>query len=152
MARKRRKQTNKAILEGFASKLTSQAANMKFKVNPSGEISMSDAISELIEPFKEDVTDYASFRILVTFGCLAWNAANLPVADQDDMINEMLAMVPHSIEDRLDLLGLITEMIDRKKKLFPNVSRMIIDFKVTDQGNNFHIAIASTLENQKTVE
>jgi len=149
MARKRKSKTNKAVLETFAHKLTSEDPKMKFKINPKGEISMSDAISELIEPFKEDVDDYTGFRNLVTYGCIAWNAANLPVKEQDDLINKMLAAIPHNMEDRLELLGLITELIDRKKKLFPNVSRMIVDFKVTDQGKNFHIAVASTLEKQE---
>jgi hypothetical protein len=153
MTRKRKHQTNKAILEGFANKLTSKDANMKFKINPKGEISMSDAISELIEPFKDDAPDYNSFRNLITYGCIAWNAANLPVKEQDDLINKMLAAVPsYSMEDRLELLGLIAELMDRKKKLFPDISRMIIDFKVTDQGGNFHIAVASTLEKGKTAK
>jgi hypothetical protein len=146
MARKRKKRTNKAILEGFASKIISEHDDVKFKINPKGEISMSDAISELIEPFKDDAPDYNGFRNLVTFGCIAWNAASLPPEKQDEMINRMLGAVPRSIEDRLELLGLITELMDRKKKLFPHVSRTIVDFKVTDQGNNFHIAVASNLE------
>ena len=152
MARKRKLQPNKAVLENFAHKLTLEDPKMKFKINPKGEISMSDAISELIEPFKDDAPDYAGFRNLVTYGCIAWNAANLPVKEQDDLINKMFAAIPHNMEDRLELLGLITELMDRKKKLFPNVSRMIVDFKVTDQGKNFHIAVASTLEKEENAK
>jgi hypothetical protein len=31
-------------------------------------------------------------------------------------------------------------------KYTPNITRMIIEYKVTDQGDDFHIAIASTLD------
>jgi hypothetical protein len=50
------------------------------------------------------------------------------------------------------MLGLITELMDRKRKLFPHVSRMIMDYKVTERGNDFHIAIASTLESENVEE
>ena len=44
------------------------------------------------------------------------------------------------------MLGLLLELMERKRKLFPDVSRVIIEHKVTDRGNDFHIAIASTME------
>jgi hypothetical protein len=152
MTRKRKQPKNKAILDDFANTLTSKDSKMKFKMKPKGEISMSDAISDLIEPFKEDAPDYEGFRNLVTYGCIAWNAANLPRKEQDELINKMLASIPLNLEDRLALLGLITELMDRKKKLFPDVTRMIVDFKVTYLGENFHIAVASTLDKEKTVK
>lgn len=152
MTKKRKRQTNRAILEDFSKEISSENTNMKLIINPDDEMSMSDAISELIEPFKKDTFDYNSFRNLITYGCLAWNAANLPVKEQDDVINKILATVHSNIQDRLELLGLMTELIDRKKKIFPNGSRMIIDFKVTEQGRDFHIAVASTLETGKTKE
>ena len=152
MKRKRKNKSNEVILKDFAQKVTAKEEKAKFLLNPKGEVSMSDAVSQLIEPFKEDTTDYNGFRNLVTFGCIAWNASNLPIEEQDDLINKMLAAVPRTIEDRLELLGLITELMDRKKKLFPKVSRMIVDFKVTDQGKNFHIAVASTVEKKSIQE
>ena len=146
MKRKRKNKSNEAILKDFAQEVTAKKESAKFLLNPKGEISMSDAVSELIDPFKDDAPTYDAFLNLVTFGCIAWNASILPKEKQDEMINEMLVAVPRSFEDRLELLGLVTELMDRKKKLFPNVSRMIVDYKVTDQGNNFHIAIASTID------
>jgi hypothetical protein len=152
MKRKRKNKSNEAILKDFAQEVTANEEIAKFLLDPTGEVSMSDAISQLIEPFRNDAPDYDGFRNLVTFGCIAWNASNLPTEEQDDLINKMLAAVPRSVEDRLELLGLITELMDRKKNLFPKISRMIVDFKVTDQGKNFHIAIASTLEKKGAQE
>jgi hypothetical protein len=39
--------------------------------------------------------------------------------------------------------------MNRKRRLFPHVTRMLVDFKVTDPGQDFHIAIASTLGKQE---
>jgi hypothetical protein len=146
MPRKRKAKSNKSILEVLGQQVTSENKNAKFIINPQGQVSMSDAISQLIEPFRDDAPDFDSFRNLVTFACLAWNISVLPKEEQDEMMNKMIAKAPTNLEDRLDMLGLVTELIDRKKKLFPKVSRMIVDYKVTDRGKNFHIAIASTLE------
>jgi len=107
---------------------------------------MSDAISQLIKPYRDDAPDYNSFNNLVTIACIAWNTSNLPEKTRDEAINKMLAVIPGRTEDRLEMLGLITDLMDRKRKLFPNVSRIIMEHKVTDRGNNFHIAVASTME------
>ena len=58
----------------------------------------------------------------------------------------MIDLTPGDIEDRLETLNLLGELIERKRKLFPNVSRAIVEHKVTDRGGDFHIAIASTME------
>lgn len=148
MAKKRKIKHKKSALESFAREFTSEHENVELRLNPKGEISMSDAISKLIEPYIDDAPDYSSFRNLVSFACIAWNAANLPAKEQDGLINKMLGVARGRAGDRLQLLGLLTELIDRKKRMLPNVSRMIVDFKVTEQGDDFHIAIAATLEKQ----
>ena len=146
MSRKRKKKGVSPILKDLADKVTAEGKIEKFLFNPKGEISMSDAISQLIKPYKDDAPDYNSFSNLVTIACIAWNTSNLPEKTRDEAINKMLAVIPGRTEDRLEMLGLITDLMDRKRKLFPNVSRIIMEHKVTDRGNNFHVAIASTLE------
>jgi hypothetical protein len=98
MKRRRKNKSNEAILKDFAQKVTAKKENAKFLLNPNGEVSMSDAISKLIEPYRDDAPDYNGFRNLVTFGCIAWNASNLPTEEQDELINKMLAAVPRSKE------------------------------------------------------
>ena len=124
----------------------SEHEDMKFLINHKGEISMSDAISQLIEPYKNNTSDYNSFNILVTLGCIAWNTSILPEHERDEALDKMLRVIPGKREDRLEMLGLLLELMERKRKLFPDVSRVIIEHKVTDRGNDFHIAIASTME------
>ena len=106
---------------------------------------MSDAISRLIEPYRNDAPDFTSFRTLVTFACLAWNLTILPPKDRENMMKEMIGLAPANVGDRLDMLGLVTELMERKRMLFPEVKRMIVEHRVTDRGRDFHIAIASTL-------
>ncbi len=134
------------MLEALADKVISKGRTDKFLFNPKGEISMSDAISQIIEPYTTDAPDYNSFNNLVTFACIAWNTSVLPETQRNEALGKMVDVIPGKMEDRLDTLALLTELMERKRKLFPNVTRMIMEYKVTDQGNNFHIAVASTMD------
>jgi hypothetical protein len=151
MSRKRKKKGVSPILKDLADQVTAEGKIEKFLFNPRGEISMSDAISKLIEPYKQDAPDYNSFNNLVTFACIAWNTSILPEEKRGKALQEMLKMFPGTLKDRHGLYLMLTELMDRKRSLFPNVSRMIVEHKVTDQGDTFHIAIASTPE-QKGVQ
>src|SRR3970040_1882639 len=137
MSRKRKKKGVSPILKDLADKVTAEGKIEKFLFNPKGEISMSDAISQLIEPYRDDAPDYNSFNNLVTIACIAWNTSNLPEKTRDEAINKMLAEIPGRKEYRLEMICLITKLIDRKRKVFPNVTRMIMEYKVTDQASNF---------------
>jgi hypothetical protein len=133
-------------MEKFIQEVAAKHDGVKHLVNPEGEISMSDAISKIIEPFRQDVSDLKSFRILVSFACVAWNATIMPKEKWDEMLREILAEVPTQSDDRIQVRILLKELMKRKQKLFPHVTRMIMEYKVSDLGNDFHIAIASTLE------
>jgi hypothetical protein len=146
MVRKRKHKGDSGLLHDFANQVMAENEEGKVLFNPKGEISMSDAISELIEPFKEDAPDYNSFSNLVTFACIAWNTSILSAEQRDEALGKMVDLIPGDIEDRLEVLNLLGELMVRKRKLFPNVSRAIIEHKVTDRGGDFHIAIASTME------
>ena len=145
-ARKRKKKKVSPMLEALADKIISKGRADKFLFNPKGEISMSDAISQIIKPYANDAPDYNSFNNLVTFACIAWNTSVLPEDQRNEALGKMVDVIPGKMEDRFDTLALLTELMERKRKLFPNIRRMIMEYKVTDRGNDFHIAIASTLE------
>ena len=145
MARTRNKKRKQPILENFMQEVAAKTGDAKYLVNPSGEISMSDAISQLIEPFRDDAPDYKSFHTLVTFACVAWNASVLPPDERDEMLNKIITGVSRRKKNRSEINEFIKELMDRKRKLFPHVSRMIVEYKVTDLGDDFHIAIASTM-------
>jgi len=146
MARKRKHKGDSGLLHDFANQVMTENEDGKVLFNPKGEISMSDAISELIEPFREDAPDYNSVSSLVTFACIAWNTSILPEEQRNEAFGKMVDLLPGDIEERLETLNLLSELMERKRKLFPNVSRAILEHKVTDRGGDFHIAIASTME------
>jgi hypothetical protein len=63
----------------------------------------------------------------------------------------MLKLMPDQ-QSREDFTEIVKEMMKRKNKLYPNVNRMIVEYKVTERRNDFHIAIASTMENKEAAK
>ena len=118
----------------------------KILINPRGEVKMSDVIAELVRPCSENVTSLDEYKDLIALACIAWNTANLPKQKQKKSIRDGLQTLPDLPEDLLqDTSALIMELIKRKKLLFPDNHRMIINFRVTETKEHFNIAIASTL-------
>jgi hypothetical protein len=117
-------------------------------VNPEGELSISDAINNIIEPYRDTAPDYQAFKKLVMVACTAWNASILPPDEREKMLTDMGKLMPDP-QSREDFVEIVKDLMKRKKKLYPNVDRMIVEFKVTDRGDDFHIAIASTLNKKE---
>jgi hypothetical protein len=46
-------------------------------INPEGELSISDAIGNIIAPYGDTALDYKPFNKLVMLACIAWNASIL---------------------------------------------------------------------------
>jgi hypothetical protein len=135
-------------LPGLFEELRQNKKTEKLKLiaNPEGEAKMSGLIAELIAPYLDDAKTLDAYKNLVATACIAWNTALLPEAEWSPAINKLvseLGAVPD--EFRQDMLSIIMEMIKRKLELFPDNHRQVVNFKVTETKQNYHLAIASTL-------
>jgi hypothetical protein len=140
-----------SILQKFAWEVKAKTSFTKILIKPEGEISVSDAILKIIAPYRDAAQDYESFHKLVVLACIAWNAAILPAKQREGMLAHISKLMPNQ-QSREDFTKIVKELMKRKNKLYPNVNRMIIEFKVTERKNDFHIAVASTIEKLKNAE
>ena len=145
-----RKRNNKnpqpsSILQKLIREVKAKTGFTETLINPEGELSISDAISHIIAPYRNTAPTYDAFEKLVAVACTAWNASIMPATEREKMLAEMRNLMPDQ-ESREDFTAIITELMKRKKKLYPKVNRMIVEYKVTNRKNDFHIAIASTLD------
>jgi len=134
-----------SILKNLMRQVKANIGFTKTVVNPEGELSISDAISKIIAPYRDTAQDYKSFNKLMTVACAAWNATILPADKRESMLADMRNLMPDQ-QSREDFTEIVKELMKRKNKLYPKIDRMIVQFKVTDRGNDFHIAVASTLK------
>ena len=145
-----KKTTRKNAFKKLEQKVKRELGNLVEGVlyNPPGEIKMSDALENVIEPYTEEVGTIAAMRNLVAMGGLAWNLALLPseaVAKELPKLVKGLAVEPG---DAQMLTEIIQEMIERKRLLYPDVNRYIVNSQVEDIGDGWHISVASTLSPQ----
>jgi hypothetical protein len=124
MAKKKKKNNSgSSILQNLMRDVKAKTGFTKTLVNPEGEISISDA----------------------------WNASILPATKRESMLADMRKLMPDQ-QSREDFTEIVKELMKRKNRLYPKVNRMIVQFKVTNRKNDFHIAIASTMENKETAK
>jgi hypothetical protein len=150
-AKKKKKNSGSSILQNLMRDVRAKTGFTKTLINPEGEISISEAISKIITPYRDMAQDYESFHKLVTVACAAWNATILPVEKRESMLADIRKLMPDQ-QSREDFTAIVKELMKRKNRLFPKVNRMIVQFKVTERRNDFHIAIASTMENKETAK
>jgi hypothetical protein len=118
--------------------------NQKVLVNPPGEAKMSGMITELIEPYRASATNRASYHNLIALACIAWNTANLPQEERLGNISEALNQLPVATNEmRLEMTRLILELVKRKVALFPDNQRVIVNFKINESKDNYHLGVAS---------
>ncbi len=154
MPRKRNKKSQKRsspIFQELTLDVKAKIGLTKTVVNPEGEISMSDAISNIIAPYRNAAPDYQSFQKLVSIACTAWNATFLSADNRTKMLDNMRQLMPDQ-QSREDFTAIVQDLMKRKNKLYPNINRIIVQFRVTNQENGYHIAIASTLEKKAAAE
>lgn len=119
--------------------------NQKVVINPQGEAKMSATINELIAPYREMATNRTAYYNLVATACIAWNTANLPQDEWLVNISEAMNALPNLTDDtRPEMTRFILELIQRKLMLFPENRRIIVNFKLTESKDNYHLGIAST--------
>jgi hypothetical protein len=108
------------------------------------EEKMSDKLLNLIEPYKQYADSREAMEKLVVLGLMAWNTAVMQAKG---------GHVP-AMGDLFKLFGpdeklgreMVNALIERKKKLYPDNHRMIMEYHLTDRGADYHLSVASTLD------
>ena len=146
--RRRRKQRQKP-LESLKRKLEQGPLRKgKFVIEPSGEVKMSEVLTDFIEPYLEFANTEEDHRKLLMLAIVAWNTSMLSEEEQQDMVDMVFdeVMSKATEEVKTDLREIMSMLIARKKTYFSEYTRMILDFELTDMGGNYHLSVASTLE------
>jgi hypothetical protein len=73
---------------------------------------------------------------------IAWNTALFSAEEREAHLEKMLEAFPEEV--RADGRAIISELIERKERYFSEYRRMIIDYEVTDTGEDYHLIVIST--------
>jgi hypothetical protein len=115
---------------------------------------MSAVLGDFIEPYVEHTDSEESYRKLVTLAIMAWNASLLPETEPQEMIKKVFDEgIPTGTKElKKELSDIVNQLIVRKKAYFSQYKRYIIDFEVVDLGDQYHLSVASTPDNELTEE
>jgi hypothetical protein len=108
---------------------------------------ISDALGKLVKPYWESGMPLSAMQMLVSFGAVAWNMSIVPELEQAAEFDRMMTQIGQGQEaEGITIVkALITEMIERKRMLFPEDDRVIVNFKVIEEGHHdFFITAAAT--------
>jgi hypothetical protein len=85
-------------------------------------------------------------RFVFELASIAWNACLLPSVERQDCVEqELREVMPTDLEGRAMLRGYLAQMMARKLTLFPDDSRVVEGFDLSDQGSGDYLQVASSV-------
>lgn len=108
---------------------------------------MSEVLREFVEPYWHIPDDEQGMRKLLSTALVAWNAALLPESERSEHLAKMAEVLPE--ETHADFYAIVSEMIERKEEYFTQYNRTIIDYELTDRGDDYHISVMSLMPGEE---
>ena len=140
--RRRRKRDASAIL---SQRVEQRFPNQKVVAGETRDgVKMSEVLKEFIVPYRETANTEEAFRKLLVIAVVAWNTALFPAEERKAYVDKVLEALPE--EARADGQAIISELVERKERYFSEYKRMIIDYEVTDRGEDYHLVVVSTAD------
>jgi hypothetical protein len=109
---------------------------------PPGVKKMSEVMEEFIDPYLDEARTEHQLRELLSIATIAWNAALMPAAEQDALVEDVMATVPQ--ESRPFFLNWLMELIRRKLAFFADNKRLILSYELTWNPDNPYISVMSS--------
>jgi hypothetical protein len=147
-----RSQRESEAFKRFKATLESQPENEGeiFITNPQGFGKMSEKLMKFIRPYLHTTESYEDRLCLFDMAVLAWNLAILPSAKREEFLTSYLAeqvnpLDREALEMFVDFRDLLTELIQRKLKLFGKEKRFIDDFQLIEDDDELRVMVTSSL-------
>lgn len=146
---KRKRKRKQKQFDGLKNKLRqSPFGEREILTTTSGEVKMSEVLIDFIQPYLKFADTKESYRKLVILGIMAWNASLLPKEEGQDMVDSILSSgIPtDDFELKTGLEEIVNALLVRKKAYFSEYRRVIINYDLTDTGEDYHLSVASAAE------
>ena len=118
--------------------------------------SMSEALLEVAEPLMDNIEDgdRATYEKAIQMSIALWNVATMEesiIASRKNIFRRIFdafklrKLLKPFMRDK-EIFDVARYLMNRKKQLYPNMNRYIIDYEITDKGKNYHLTVVSTVQ------
>lgn len=149
---KKRKSTSlnaaQAVLLQRLRNLDDPSLPDKVVFNSPNHEKMSDVIIKFAAPWLDEVPDDDSVRPIIELALMAWNFAIIKEHEGEPAVDRILretATLGTSDATREEFKAFLEKFFQRKRELFPDNQRMILDYELTESSDNFHLNVVSTI-------
>ncbi|MFQ6036291.1 MAG: hypothetical protein ACE5NM_10685 [Sedimentisphaerales bacterium] len=104
---------------------------------------MSEVLLDFAEPFLETLTD-EQFEAGISFAAICWNISFLPEREQRKLLRSLVDELGKSDPlARFDVEDCARMLLERRRTLFADDRRMIVNYKVIDEGDSHRLLVMS---------
>ncbi len=143
---------SKSAAETALAKRFQQRWGSNHLVVPSaeGQVKLSEALETLVTPYLEEADAYEVSYGLFTMAVFGWNLALFPEESRAAEVEKAVALFAEQNSDPEyleDTRAILNELIERKRNLFPQLQRHILDFELKEnRRGKFFLSVVSTPE------
>lgn len=102
---------------------------------------VSDVVAKFAAPYLEEADGHADYYSTYVLVNIAWNLSFFPRHERLRQITTLLPTFPEAV--RLQVKQLLARMIERKEEHFAEYRRIIVDFKLVEEADSYHLTIVS---------
>ena len=131
-------------------KLRRKAYSTEHQIEPFEDCSllfddrMSEVLLDFAEPMLGNIPDSSYFDDAIAFSAVCWNLALMPSQEQRKHLNETVdAMAGSDLFKRDGIEQDIQMLLDRKKALFADNKRVIVDYEIVHEKTGPHLIVIS---------
>ena len=124
------------LSNGFGKNLPKGAI---ITTNPQKE-KMSEILLEFAKPLTDECEDDKAFYNAIQISVITWNSSFFPLKERNKLIDELINKCRNE-KERKTAKEILSKMLERKEKNFPNIKIMILDFKISCSDEENHLTV-----------
>ena len=105
---------------------------------------MSDVMLEFTRPLLDAIDDEGLFEHVIVFATICWNMSFLPEKEQRQHMRSLARVGRFNAQMRFELEQWAQMLLDRKKALYADERRMVLDFQVMEDQEDWRLFVTSS--------